>query len=106
MPRILLALVLLAGLVRQPAAVFPDRTWNALAPSESGWSDSRLAEARRFSESIGSTAVFVVHRGQAVAQWGDVARPINFRSGRKSLLNALIGREIERGTISLRQSLA
>jgi CubicO group peptidase (beta-lactamase class C family) len=106
MARTMLALALLTGLARQPAAVFPDRTWNALATSESGWSENPLVEARKFSESIGSTAVFVVHRGQAVAQWGDVTRPINFRSGRKSLLNALIGIAIERGTISLRQSLA
>lgn len=41
----------------------------------------------------------VVHNGRVIAEWGDVTRPCNLYSVRKSLLNALIGIAVERGQI-------
>lgn len=96
-----------AVLVAQGARdVFPGRSWHVATTAESGWSETRLAEAHQLSNTLGSSAVVVVHRGVVVAQWGEVSKPINFRSGRKSLLNALIGRAVERKQLRLDRSLA
>jgi CubicO group peptidase (beta-lactamase class C family) len=55
---------------------------------------------------MGSTAVVVVHRGIVVDQWGEVTRPINVRSMRKSLLSALIGMAVAEGRLSVDKTLA
>lgn len=108
MPRlVLLAAAIVAMAAPQPARdVFPDAGWTQRPPQQSGWSEARLAEARQLSATLGSSAVFVVHRGEAVALWGDVVTPINFRSGRKSLLNALLGIAVDRKQVRLDRTLA
>ncbi len=81
---------------------WPASAWGTMAaPARRGWVASRLDEARRFSEEIGSAAVMVVDGGEVVAQWGDVERRYKCHSIRKSLLSALIGLHVESGAIDL-----
>lgn len=47
----------------------------------------------------------VVDDGAVVAAWGEVARPVNVRSIRKSMLGALIGLGVARGEIKLDETL-
>lgn len=51
------------------------------------------------------TAVMIVQDGVVAATSGDVARKVNVRSVRKSLLSALFGIAIDRGQIKLESSL-
>ena len=95
-----------AFLIQSGSEPFPGREWRVAAPAVSGWSEARLSEARELSSKLGSSAVFVVHSGLVVAQWGDVTKPINVRSVRKSLLNALIGISVERQQLLLDRTLA
>jgi CubicO group peptidase (beta-lactamase class C family) len=69
------------------------------APEEAGWSSSKLDEARKFSEQIGSAAVMVVHDGAVLAAWGDVERRFLCHSMRKSFLSALYGIHLDQGTL-------
>jgi CubicO group peptidase (beta-lactamase class C family) len=80
--------------------VYPDKAWRvAASPSEVGWSAEKLAEARKYTEGIDTAAVMVVHKGVVVAQWGDVDAKYPCESMRKSLLSAMIGMEVAKGTI-------
>jgi CubicO group peptidase (beta-lactamase class C family) len=71
-----------------------------------GWSADLLARAQAYSERLGSTAVMVVQRGRAVAQWGDIARKSPIASVRKSLASALYGIAVEERKIRLTTTLA
>ncbi len=86
---------------------YPAQT-RAVAPSPSvlGWSEEKLAEARQFSDQMGSNAVMIVDRGVVVAQWGEVARKHLVQSVRKSFLNALYGMYSNDGMIDLQATLA
>ena len=88
------------------AEFFPGAEWQKGDPAADGWSAERLNEAQNWSRQIGTTALIVVHHGRVVVQWGDVAAKIPLASVRKSLLSALIGNAVERGEISLTQTLA
>jgi CubicO group peptidase (beta-lactamase class C family) len=72
---------------------------------DAGWSEAALADARRYSEEIGSAAVMVVFGGAVLTHWGPIARRYHCHSVRKSLLSALFGRHVERGTIDLGETL-
>ena len=86
---------------------FPGREWQITAsPAAAGWSAEGLQAAREVSRRMGSTAVVVVHRGIVVEQWGEVARPINVRSIRKSVLSALLGMLVADGRLNLDKTLA
>jgi len=86
---------------------YPGEIWaKAAAPEDLGWSSSALAEARRFSEAIGSTAMMVIQDGVVVDAWGEVAVESNLHSVRKSLLGALIGIAVEEGQIDLSATMA
>jgi CubicO group peptidase (beta-lactamase class C family) len=84
----------------------PEVDWEYAAPAESGWSTELLAEAEAASVSFGSAAVVVVARGRLVAQWGAPIERLPIFSVRKSFLSALIGIEIERGSLALDNTLA
>ncbi|HEX5759047.1 MAG TPA: serine hydrolase [Thermoanaerobaculia bacterium] len=89
------------------APVFPASRWGCVErPEALGWSRSGLAAVRRFSEEAGAAAVVVVHRGVVVAEWGEVDQPVNVRSARKSLLNALYGIHAGAGRVRLDATLA
>ena len=86
--------------------VYPVETWAKVAsPEDLGWSSEVLAEARAFSEEIGSTAVMIVQDGVVVDAWGSVATKSNLHSVRKSLLSGLIGIAVDEGKIDLSKSM-
>jgi hypothetical protein len=60
-------------------------------PEEVGFSSEKLAQARKYSEEIGSAAVMVIYDGAVVAYWGDIEKRYMCHSIRKSLLSALYG---------------
>lgn len=81
---------------------WPGDDWKAMAsPADRGWRPEGLEAARRRAEEIGSAAVMIVHDGEVVAQWGDVARRYKTHSIRKSLISALVGLHVDDGTIPL-----
>jgi CubicO group peptidase (beta-lactamase class C family) len=88
------------------ADLFPGVEWQQGDPAADGWSADRLNEAQNWSQQIRTTALIVVHDGRVVVQWSDVAAKTPLASVRKSLLSALIGNAVERGEISLTQTLA
>jgi len=107
-PLALLVPLLAALLFSHVAAAedrFPGAVWDHPSPATSGWSEAGLTEARRFSESIHSTAVMVVHHGAVVAEWGDTAKRTELASVRKSLLSALIGMAVAEHKISLESTV-
>ena len=53
---------------------YPGTSWDVVAsPEDLGWSSSRLADARAYSEEIGSGAVVIVDRGILIDQWGQAS---------------------------------
>ncbi|MBN1591054.1 MAG: serine hydrolase [Pirellulales bacterium] len=85
----------------------PGKTWRMYAtPEEAGWSSERLQQAKKHFDSIGSAALLVVHDGAVVVAWGDVTRRYMCHSVRKSLLSALVGIHVARGTLDLNKTLA
>jgi CubicO group peptidase (beta-lactamase class C family) len=86
--------------------VYPEENWQkAETPEQLGWSSEKLAEARVYSEKIGSAAVMIVDDGVVVAAWGDVTRKFKCHSMRKSLLSALIGIHVDAGNIDLAKTI-
>ncbi|MCL7746015.1 serine hydrolase domain-containing protein [Halalkalibacter alkaliphilus] len=108
-------LMLLAGMV--PILAFSlisckhsttqgDSTWEYHThPEEAGWSKKKLNEAKKFYNSLGSTAVMVIYDGKVLVEWGDVTKKSNVHSVRKSFLSALYGIHIENGIIHLDDTL-
>ncbi len=87
-------------------AVYPSACWQCYETVEqAGWSERALAEARRFSEKIGSAAVMVVFNGIVVTHWGQIERRFMCHSIRKSLLSALYGQAVSQGCIDLDETL-
>ncbi|MEM1200722.1 MAG: serine hydrolase [Pseudomonadota bacterium] len=85
---------------------FPDKTWQKFArPEEAGWSSEKLDEVRALARSFGSAAVMIVLDGVVVAEWGEVERRFLNHSIRKSLLSALYGIAVDRGQLSLNETL-
>ena len=86
---------------------FPGSHWElAQSPESLGFSSEKLGGARRFSETLKTTAVVIVVDGVVLAQWGEPDRIYPIHSIRKSLLSALIGIEGARGNIKLSNTLA
>ena len=109
MRRLLLVAVLASLLLGRLAAAqdrFPGVEWDHVAPAQSGWSETALADVQDWSKQIHSTAVMVVHHGAVVAEWGDTAKRTELASVRKSLLSALIGIAVAERKISLDSTLA
>ncbi|HUQ80829.1 MAG TPA: serine hydrolase [Gemmatimonadaceae bacterium] len=102
------AVVLLAAPVCAAAqASYPGAHWDTIAGSSAArWSVDSLRAIGRYVEALGSGAVVVIDGGRLVAQWGEPARKFPLASARKSLLNALIGIEVGRGTIRTGATLA
>ncbi len=100
---------LLACLLAVPAtalaATVPGAAWVAILPAQSGWSPEKLAAAEAYAGQHDVTALFIVQHGAVVASWGDVAKPTQLNSVRKSLLDALIGIAVARHRIDLDATL-
>jgi CubicO group peptidase (beta-lactamase class C family) len=86
---------------------YPGTSWEPIAASEStGWDLNKLQRAKTYAEQLGSAAVVVVIGGTLVIDWGQIARPLNCHSIRKSLLSGLFGMHIHAGHINLTATLA
>ncbi len=81
---------------------FPSENWRTyLSVDQAGFSESEIAEAKKFSDSLGTASVLVLHKGNVLLKWGDATRRFRSTSIRKSLLNALIGIKICKEELSL-----
>jgi CubicO group peptidase (beta-lactamase class C family) len=102
------ALLALAGggSVAAAAPTLPTAAWEMRTAAESGWSAAGLARADAVAHSLGSDSVLVVHRGAVVHAYGDVSRPYNLYSARKSVLSMLYGIHVGRSEIDLETTLA
>lgn len=92
----------------QQPSEFPQDTWNSVTASAAeaaGWSSSLLTIAQAYAQAIGSAAVMIIHQGRLLASWGDIARPLNCHSIRKSLLSALYGIHLDEGRLRLESTL-
>jgi CubicO group peptidase (beta-lactamase class C family) len=86
--------IVLAATVPLPAAAQagPAGPWRQYASAATaGFSAERLDAARRYADSVRSGAVMVILRGNVLAAWGDVSRPLELHSVRKSIVSALFG---------------
>ncbi len=103
-------LAAIALLGTAPAAaqpVFPDEHWRTpSADAPSGWSAEQLKAADELAGSFKTDAYLIVHRGLLVHRYGDIAKPMNLASVRKSLLSILYGMHVARGEIRLDATLA
>jgi CubicO group peptidase (beta-lactamase class C family) len=80
--------------------------WQHVDPQAAGWNVAKLNEARAFAETLDTGALFVVHRGKVVLDYGKSSARWNGQSMRKSLLSALIGTAVSRGQIDPNATLA
>ncbi len=79
----------LSGLTAQPApqTAFPSQSWQLVSsPESTGWSKAKLAEARKYADSIHSSAVMIIQNGKVIDEWGDIDKKLNGYSMRKSLV--------------------
>lgn len=83
----------------------PAEAWTTAAAAQAGWNQAILDEAWAKAEDSGYAAGMLIYRGQVVGSFGDVSRPYQTRSIRKSLLNAVIGQLVASGKISLDATL-
>lgn len=74
--------------------------------SAQSWSREQLDAALRFADSLDTSALVVLHKGQTIVDWGDTDARYNGQSMRKSLLSALYGIAVARGQIDLDATLA
>ncbi|RKL69305.1 serine hydrolase [Salipaludibacillus neizhouensis] len=83
-----------------------ETTWESHdSVDEAGFNPDALNEARKYYESINSTAAMVIYKGKILFSWGDVAKSTNAHSIRKGFLSALIGIEENKGTLILNNTL-
>lgn len=94
------------ALAGTPADQYPAESWSKADPASLGWLPERLADARKFVETLPPSSVLVIDRGREVAEWGDPARKIKISSMRKSLLSALYGIYVPLKHFDLDSSLA
>jgi CubicO group peptidase (beta-lactamase class C family) len=66
----------------------------------------RVDSIRKAAAQIGSYALFATVRGRVVLQHGQVASAVGLQSVRKALMNALIGRAVAEGRLSLESTMA
>lgn len=85
--------------------IFPGAQWEAVNPTDWGWSIDGLAETNRFFDTLPPASMVVVDRGRLVVAWGDSARRVKLSSVRKSLLSALYGTPVRDGRINLDDTL-
>ncbi len=86
---------------------YPGKVWAKYAdPAKAGWSKEKLEQAERYLEDIGSAAMVLVHDGAIVFAWGEVDKKYYCHSIRKSLLFALYGIHVKKGSIDLNKTLA
>ncbi len=71
---------------------FPGKEWKRNHRSKSdGWSQSKLAAAQQYANSLHDQSVMIVQCGRLVDEWGDPSKKLTTFSVRKSLISALYG---------------
>jgi CubicO group peptidase (beta-lactamase class C family) len=75
------------------------------SPEELGWSSEKLDRIKPELERLGTAALMVVDHGQIVFEWGNTANNFMAHSMRKSLVSALYGIAVDRGTIDMSSTL-
>jgi hypothetical protein len=85
--------------------VFPEDKWTRGNPEAMGWDTDELEKAKEYYENLNADACIIIQNGYIVSAWGDLSKPIECRSLRKSFLNNLIGISHAQGTISLDETL-
>ena len=81
--------------------------WKQYAHVEDvGFSSEALDQVTHQMDSLGTAALMVVYKGNVLLSYGETSRKFMLHSIRKSLLNAMIGIEVDKGIIDLEQSLA
>ena len=73
---------------------------------DAGFSGKALDKVITQLDSLDTASLLVIYKGHVLLSYGDTTRKFMLHSVRKSLLSAMIGIEIENGTIGLDQSLA
>lgn len=87
--------------------VFPGKAWmKADKPEALGYSTAKLDEAKKFSETLKTSAVVIVVNGKILYEWGEVDKKYLTHSMRKSFLSALYGPYVEKGIIQLDRTMA
>ena len=86
--------------------IIPGESWSRPTPDQSSWSATALEAADRIAASTQTDSYLIVHRGALVHSFGDIAKPRNIYSMRKSVLSVLIGMHVDHGVVDLEQSLA
>jgi len=90
-----------------PSAHFPGAHWDQVpGPDSQGWSSAKLQAVHDFAQAIGSAALFVVHQGRVVDDWGQTTQRFKTHSVRKSFLNALYGIPDAAAKICLNDTMA
>jgi CubicO group peptidase (beta-lactamase class C family) len=87
-------------------ATYPGKHWQKVErPEQLGWSSDKLDEAKKFSQTIATHAVFIAHHGRVVAEWGETTKRLNVHSIRKSFMSALYGIYVAEGKIHLADTM-
>lgn len=105
-PLFLLVLAFLINPALATSATFPGASWKSASPEQmSKWSTKTLEQAKKNWLGLNGTGLMVIEDGSVVASWGDVKKPVNCHSVRKSFLSALYGIYIEKKQINLASTL-
>ena len=105
--RFVLCIALFVSALPPAAAVelpYPASSWVKAAPG--AWNAEKLKAADGLAASLRTASYLVVHRGKLVHRYGDITKPRNTYSVRKSVLSVLIGMSVDRGLIDIEQPLS
>lgn len=85
---------------------FPAKTWmQYVTPEEAGFSSEKLEIAQKAFDASEAASIILSHEGRIVLSWGETTRRFLCASVRKSFLSALYGIYVDKGKISLNQTL-
>ncbi len=60
-------------------------------PEDRGWASEKLGVVKAYADSIDTAAAMGIDDGVVVSEWGEISKPFNVHSIRKSFLSALYG---------------
>ncbi len=83
----------------------PWQTWTAEEAAARGWDVAELQPAWEYADTISTAAVMLVLEDRVLATRGPIEKKYKVHSIRKSLLSAMIGIQVEAGTIRLDATL-
>lgn len=93
-------------LVSTTITVAQSSTWKQYVNvEEAGFSATALDDVQQQLDSMDTASLLVVYKGNILFSHGDTTRKFMLHSIRKSIMNAMVGIEIEKGTFTLNQTL-